>query len=268
MHMRTSYAGEGEYTMTPAGARGTAILLCLLLACTMQAAQAAQAAGEAVPKVEVDSIRNPDMRSYRSVWAGLDAFDEHHALAPAAPLRFRILRADGTPARGADGLVLRLAGDDSSVPVTVGADGLLAIERNKAAYDADATFILNQKKGRFSAVAEIRTPGLPENVRRLGDLRLECRVMVAIARDGLNFVTRAAVNTLMLGSDWCGKKDMNLSFPVERTLDSARLSHGGRSITLDLHGKSYMAPLGNRAWPDDALIELSYAAEDPAQAQR
>jgi hypothetical protein len=83
--------------------------------------------------------------------------------------------------------------------------------------------------------------------------------MVAIAKDGLNFVTRAAINTLMLGSDWCGKKDMNLSFPVERALDSARLSHGGRSIALTLHGKSYMAPVGNRNWPDDALVELTYA---------
>jgi hypothetical protein len=236
----------------------TALSLCLTLVCAMPAAHAA---GTDVPKVEVDSIRNPDMRSYRSVWAGLDAFDEHHALAPAAPLRFRILRADGTPATAADGLALRLASDDASRPVTVGGDGLLSIERDKAAYDADAAFILNQKKGRFSAVAEIRTPDLPENVRRLGDLRLECRVMVAIAKDGLNFVTRAAINTLMLGSDWCGKKDMNLSFPVERALDSARLSHGGRSITLTLHGQSYMAPVGNRNWPDDALVELTYAAE-------
>jgi hypothetical protein len=63
----------------------------------------------------------------------------------------------------------------------------------------------------------------------------------------------------MLGSDWCGKKDMNHSFPVERALDSARLSHGGRSIALTLHGKSYMAPVGNRNWPDDALVELTYA---------
>jgi len=148
----------------------------------------------------------------------------------------------------------------ASRPVSVGADGLLVIGRGRAAYDADASFILNQKKGRFSAIAEARTPGLPENVRRLGDLRLECRVMVAIAKDGLNFVTRAAINTPMLGSDWCGKKDMKLSYPVEHVLDSARLSHGGRSVTLDLHGKSYMAPVGNRDWPDDALVALSYAA--------
>jgi hypothetical protein len=251
--------------MTRTNSSTKTLFLCLALACGIPAAHAAD---NDVPKVEVDSIRNPDMRAYRSVWAGLDAFDEHHALAPAAPLRFRILRADGIPATAADGLALRLANDDASRPVAVGADGLLAIGRDREAYDADATFILNQKKGRFSAVAEIRTPGLPENVRRLGDLRLECRVMVAIAKDGLNFVTRAAVNALMLGSDWCGKKDMKLGFPVERALDSARLSHGGRSITLDLHGKSYMAPIGSLAWPDDALIELTYAEEvaaSPAQ---
>jgi hypothetical protein len=244
--------------------RSAGLILGLALACGMPAAHAAE---QAVPKVEVDSIRNPDMRSYRSVWAGLDAFDEHRGLAPAAPLRFRILRGDGSPAGAADGLALRLASDEGSTPITIGADGLLTIERDKAAYDADASFILNQKAGRFRALAEIRTPGLPENVRRLGDLRLECRVMVAIAKDGLSFVTRAAVNTLMLGSDWCGKKDMNLGFPVGRVLDSAKLSHGGRSINLDLHGKSYMAPIGNRDWPDNALIELSYAEEAAAPAK-
>jgi hypothetical protein len=246
--------------MKQARAYRGALFLCVLLACGTSAARAAE---EPVPKVEVDSIRNPDMRSYRSVWAGLDAFDEYHALAPAAPLRFRILRADGRPAGAADGLALRLASDDGSTPVTVGADGLLIIGRDKAAYDADAAFILNQKKGRFGARAEIRTPGLPENVRRLGDLRLECRVMVAIAKDGLSFLEKAAINTLMLGSDWCGKKDMNLSFPVERPLDGARLSHGGRAVELDLHGDAFMAPVGNRNWPDDALIELRYAATAP-----
>ena len=236
-----------------------ALLLLAVLAGAGAFGPAAAAAAEDTPSVSVNGIRNPEMRSYRSVWAGLDAFDEHRALAPAAPLRFRILRADGSPATSADSLVLRLASDEASVPVPIGADGLLAIERNRAAHDADATFILNQKNGVFNARPEIRTPGLPADVRRLGDLRLECRVMVAIAKERMSFVAKAALNTLMLGGDWCGKKDMNLAYPAPPGLEGARIGHGGRALELTLHGQDFMAPIGDRSWPDDALITLKFA---------
>jgi hypothetical protein len=232
-----------------------ALFLCLALA---GGAQAAEESAAAPKSVEVNSIRNPEMRSYRSIWAGFEAFDEHHGMAPAAPLRFQLLGPDGKPA-ATEGLALRLASDESSVPVAIGAGGMLDIARSRAAYDADAYFILNQKSGRFTARPEIRTPGLADNVRRLGDLRLECRVGVAIVKEQIPLLARAAINTLMLSSDWCGKKDMNASFPGERGLEGAVISHGGRSSELELHGDAYMAPLGNPAWPDDALITLKYA---------
>jgi hypothetical protein len=242
--------------------RSSALALCLALAGSVHGADAPAGAG-AAPTVEVNSIRNPEMRSYRNVWAGLDAFDDYRALAPGAPLRFRLLRPDGRPAGTADGLLLRLASDEGSQPVTIGADGMLEIARNRAAYDADASLILNKKSGRFSARPEIRTPGLAANVRRLGDLRLECRVSVAIAKDQMSFLTKVALNTLMRGSDWCGKEDMNVAFSADGDLDGATIRHGERSAELVLHDESFMAPLGNPAWPDDALITLKYAAPAP-----
>jgi hypothetical protein len=233
-----------------------ALFLCLALA---GSAHAADEPSPAPQSVNVNSIKDPEMRSYRSIWAGLNTFDERHALAPSAPLRFRMIRPDGKAANAADGLVLRLASDDSSVPVPIGADGVVDIGRSQAAYDADATFILNQKSGRFSARPDIRTPGLPENVRRLGDLRLECRVSVAIVKEQIPFLAKAAINTLMLGSDWCGKKDMHVAFATEREIEDATISHGGRSLALELHGEAFMAPIGNQGWPDDALIVLKFA---------
>ena len=234
------------------------LLLAALAGSAGFAASARAADDDKAATVNVNAIRNPEMRSYRSIWAGFNAFDEHHALAPTAALRFRLIRPDGEPAGAEDGLVLRLASDEGSVPVPIGADGTLEIARSQAAYDADATFILNRKRGQFGARPDIRTPGLPENVRRLGDLRLECRVSVAIVKEQMSFVTRAAINTLMLGSDWCGKKDMNLAYPAERALGGATIRHGARSEELVLHGQAYMAPIGNPGWPDDALIELRY----------
>lgn len=84
--------------------------LFLLAALAGGLSGAATAASDEPPSVNVNSLKNPEMHAYRSVWAGLDAFEAHHALAPSAPLKFRILRPDGSPVSTADGLALRLAG--------------------------------------------------------------------------------------------------------------------------------------------------------------
>jgi hypothetical protein len=219
----------------------------------------ANAAGDTPPSVNVNSIKDPEMRSYRSIWAGIEAFDENHALAPGASLRFQMTHADGGPANASDGLLLRLAGDDSSKPVAIDAGGRFTVERDRAAYDADASFILNKKSGLYTARPDIRSPGLPENVRRLGDLRLECRVLVAIIKEQLPFLAKAAINTMFMTGDWCGKKDVNFSFVADREVTGVTMRAGGRSQELQLEGWRYMVPVGSGNWPDDALIELQYA---------
>jgi hypothetical protein len=113
--------------------------------CALLAALPAAHADEPVPSVQVKGITDPEMRSYRHVAAGLDAFDAHRALAPHALLRFRMRHKNGAPATAADGLQLRLANDDGSFQehVPIDGEGLLTVARNPAAYDAVATFILN-----------------------------------------------------------------------------------------------------------------------------
>ena len=113
-------------------------------------------------------------------------------------LRFRMRHADGGPANADDGLRLRLASDDGTFQenVPIDAAGLLTVQRSQAAYDADATFILNRKNGLYTGHPEVRTAGLPDNVRRLGDLRLECRVTIAIVKEQMPFMARAAINAV------------------------------------------------------------------------
>jgi hypothetical protein len=235
-------------------------ILCVALA---GGAQAADAPPAAPPSVKVNAIKDPEMRSYRSIWAGIEAFDEYHALAPGASLRFQMTHADGGPANAADGLQLRLASNDGSAPVRIDADGRFTVARDRGAYEADATYILNKKNGLYTARPDIRTPGLPDNVRRLGDLRLECRVLVAIIKEQLPFLAKAAINSLFLTSDWCGKKDVNFSFVADREVAGAWMRSGGRTQELQAEGWRYMAPVGSKDWPDDALIELRYAAPAP-----
>lgn len=238
---------------------------CVLLACVLGAGAlpAARADEAPAPTVRVAAIKDPEMRSYRSIAAGLDAFDAHHALAPKAGLRFRLLHSAGGYAGPADGVTLRLALDDASTSIPLDADGGFVIARNQAAWDADASFILNQRQGAYSAWPEVRTPGLPDNVRRLGDLRLECQVTVAIVKQQLSFLARAAVNTLMAGSDWCGKRDVTFGFRSGARLAGATLRDGERVQSLNVQVWSYGVPVGDPGWPDDALVELRYAPEAP-----
>jgi hypothetical protein len=236
------------------------VMLCALLACTLPAAHA----DEPVPSVQVKGIADPEMRSYRSVTAGLDAFDAHRALAPHATLRFRMRHAGGAPANAGDGLRLRLASDDGSFQenVPIDAVGLLTVARNQAAYDADATFILNQKNGLYTGHPEVRTAGLPDDIRRLGDLRLECRVTIAIVKDQMPFLAKAAINTLLLTSDWCGKKGFHFDVPAPRAGVRAVLRDGERSRPLETHGWKVTVPIGDTGWPDDALVQIDEGAPE------
>lgn len=242
-------------------------IFATLLACAAAGADAQ----ETTPSVEVQGVKNPDMRSYRAVVAGLDAFDKHHALAPAVPeLRFRLAprsgsEAENASAAAADPLYLRIVGNGEPIPIPVAADGTFSVPRVESAIDDDADLILNRKKGVLKGRPEVRTPGLPDNVRRLGDLRLECQVMVAVAKKEVGLMLTLLVNTLAMTTNWCDitvdKKKVSFSFASLRMLDGAQIVDGERRVTLETHDFSFMAPIADASWSHDARIELRYAPE-------
>ncbi|MCE3263245.1 MAG: hypothetical protein K0R43_2324 [Pseudoduganella sp.] len=244
-------------------------VLAIALAC----AAAGAGAQDTTPSVEVQGVKNPDMRSYRAVVAGLDAFEKHHALAPAVPeLRFRLAPRAGNdqPAsEDAEPLYLRIVGNGDPIPVPVAADGTFTVPRVEAAIDDNADLILNRKKGVLKGRPEVRTPGLPENVRRLGDLRLECQVMVAIGKEEIGLMLTLFVNTVAMTSNWCdmsfGKKKVNFSFASLRALDGADIVDGDRRAPLETGDFSFQAPIAEAQWSNEARIELRFAPELTAE---
>ncbi|WP_342118809.1 hypothetical protein [Pseudoduganella sp. OTU4001] len=244
-------------------------VFAILLACAAVGA----GAQEATPSVEVQGVKNPDMRSYRAVVAGLDAFEKHHALAPAVPeLRFRLAPRSGTEQAAQDAaepLYLRIVGNGDPIPVPVAPDGTFSVPRVESAYDDDADLILNRKKGVLKGRPEVRTPGLPENVRRLGDLRLECQVMVAIGKKEIGLMFTLLVNTIAMTTDWCdmsfNKKKVNFSFASLRALDGAEIVDGERRMPLEVTDYSFQPPVAEPEWSNDARIELRYAPELTAE---
>jgi hypothetical protein len=235
-------------------ARPCSLLLAGILISTTALAQ------EPPNSVEVKGMKNPEMRSYRAVAAGLDAFDKHHALAPQVDqLRFRLAPTARNRGASVEGISMHIVGKGDPIEVPIGADGLYTIARDEAARKDNADLILNRKKDLFEGRVEVRTPGLAPNVRRLGDIRLECLTTVAIIKEELPFLAVAAINSLLLTRDWCNKPDFHWGVTTARRVNGAALVLGERRKAIEAYDHHLGGPTGERSWPDDALIEIDYA---------
>lgn len=237
-----------------------------------QPAAVAREGDEKSGEVVVSGTRNPELKPYRVMSAGLDAFDEHRRLAPDAALRFRLSKRADLNGQKSDwhGVSLRLAGSETSTPVPISSDGTFLLPRSKDAYDDEADFILNQKKSSIRFAPEVRTPGIAGNARRLGDLRLECQVLVAIGKKEVNFAIRAAINAYAMGGDWCSvvRKNFSIDFTLPDWPLSTTLAYGGKREPLRVTGYHFRAPIQNKALPDDALIEFEFWSDASAERKR
>lgn len=216
--------------------------------------------------VEIKGVRNPELKTYRVMLAGLDAFEENHAFAPNAPeVRFR-LRSRADKDTNLDDLAIRLSGNTVSLPLPLDANNSFALPRNEQAESEDAEIVANKPKGGIRWQPDVRTPGVPDGMRRLGDLRLECRVLIATAKKEIGFMLTAFINSVLLTTDWCGDEKIQLATPVPNKIASATVLHDGQRIALKLtnRGKGYIPPLADKTYPDDTLIEVVPAGEPAA----
>jgi len=213
--------------------------------------------------VQINSIRSPELKPYRVMLAGLDAFDEYHALAPNThELRFKLRLRSGAPTDATmDHLALRIAGNETSVPVALDADGRFTLPRIAALADDNADLLLNQKKGNYRWDADVRSDGLPDNMRRLGDFRLECEVTVAIVKEEIPLWVRSLVASWLLTTHWCASDKLNWQAHSPRRVRQATLVSGTQRISLATGDKgiTYTVPTSDPHYPDDTLIELEYA---------
>lgn len=232
--------------------------------------------------VTVSALRDPVDKSYRKMVEGMALFDEQHALAPAASLRFRLWpRTRDTEMRG---VTLSVVGDSFERPVRVAADRTFAVEVERRALEEDASVRPNRRAGTLTWRAEVRTPGLPPDARRLGDLRLECRVgMKAGLVSRYPSLFDRAMDFLLGIDHFCEDKEPPYLFFADRPVFAVRLVDGERRQTLSvaelyaglsqdrapgrllsycdcsaLLDRAYFAPLGDTSWPDDTLVQLEY----------
>lgn len=208
-------------------------------------------------KVEVSSIKDPELLPYRRMLRGLDAWEQKRALAPQADLRFELWTGDGKPA-ATEGLQLRIAGDTVDIALPLDADGTFVLPRSQAAFDDRADLVSNRKKGEIRWRPRVRTPGVPENARRLGDLRLECEVGVAVRKEDIPLLYRAGAAA---AGGLCRVPMVAYPYRAPRRLASATVVSGAHKAALPLYlgGAAYMAPLRDKSWDDDALVVYEFA---------
>jgi hypothetical protein len=202
-------------------------------------------------------------------------------LAPEARLRFKVLPRK--PDAKMEGVELEISADSVGIPLPVEKNGTFTLEQDETALKENAQVIPNRRAGTLTWRADVRTPGLPEDTRRLGDLRLECEVGMKaelISEYPPSFF--GWLDELFpQGPRYCHREAPRYLFFAERPLWSVTLVDGDRRQVLSvdrlyagatanaewkkklpycdceaLVDRAYFVPLGDASWPDDTLVLL------------
>lgn len=238
----------------------------------------------ALPSVTVaaKANRDPVEKSYRKMIRGMDLFEKMRvSTAPNATLRFKLLpRRKETDMNN---IVVEVLGDTVSFPVSVTAQHTFALPRDAKAYGENAVVQPNRKAQTMTWRTEVRTPGLPPNTRRLGDMRLECEIGMeaGLVSNDRSIVGRIASAIADIG--YCTRGDTRYLFFAERPIFSVTLTDGARRETLPvdrlyaaasidktlkedlpycdcevLLDRTYFLPLGDKTWSDDTLLGFEF----------
>ena len=224
---------------------------------------------------------DPVEKSYRRMVRGMDLFERRRALSPQGELRFKLLPRK--PGVSLDRLELLVLGKTVETPIPVAPDRTFVLQRDPRAFDENALVTPDRKALTMTWRADIRTPGLPANTRRLGDLRLECEVGMeaGVVSNARTFVGQIA-NWMTDSPAYCRGNQLYLFF-AERPLFNVTLVAGARRESLAINrlyaaasddanlaadlpycdcevmlDRTYFMPLEDASWPDETLVQFDY----------
>ncbi len=259
----------------------------LAAACLTATAQAQAAPALSSVTIAAKANRDPVEKSYRKMLRGMDLFDAQRSVSPNGTLRFKLLPRK--PDTDMNSIEMEVIGSTVAFEVPVSKDGTFTLERNPKALDENAQVIPNRKAQSMTWRSDIRTPGLPPDTRRLGDLRLECRVgmeagLISNSSNIIGRLTQAVLDT----PAYCDRKAPLYLFFADRPLFSVALRSGNRREVLSIDklyanasddpglksdlpycdcevlvDRTYVLPLGDKSWPDDTLVEFEYMDDAP-----
>ena len=265
--------------------RSALIILALLFSAAHAATpSAAAASAPAEQQVEV-TAQLPgarDEKTLSQLLSARDAFERHHALAPEATLAFRLYARLDPKDLARLRLFLVDGRQRTEVPLDDHQRFALAPDWARAAADRGVLLQTNLPDGAVAWKVDVRTPGIADDRRRLGDLRLECEADTF--HGNLQRGLRTPVSAILDASDeLCRLDDAEVWF-AERPIFGVTLVDGTRRRTLPygyLHGstgtmalaplfdwpyalrdRAYFLPLEDSSWPDDTTVVFD-AMDDP-----
>ena len=267
--------------------RGCCVAVAAAAGVSAQAQEKSAPAPALAPvTVSASANRDPAEKSYRSIIKGIDLFERERSLSPNGALRFKLLaRKRDTDMKNIE---IEVIGTNTAFTVPVADNQTFSLPRDPQALNEDAQVVPNRKAQTMTWRADIRTPGLPPNVRRLGDLRLECRVGMASGLVSNSGTLAGRLASALLDTPaYCNKKVPLYLFFADRAVFSVTLVSGARREVLPvsqlyaaasddpklgndlaecdcevLVDRTYFLPLGDATWADDTRIEFEYMVDD------
>ncbi|MET0320402.1 MAG: hypothetical protein ABW069_06755 [Duganella sp.] len=211
--------------------------------------------------------------SYVSLEAGVDMFERRSPqVAPGAVMRYKMPKGmlppkdkDGKP----EDTTAAIAVKGWSVPLPLAPDLSFVLPPNPKA-KADGAYIVVSRRfpsGMYQHPdVDVRTPDLPRNVLRLGDLRLACEIQVRILKKDM-LRARLLLDAMSLfGKSPC-ESDTGKIFDAPAVHNSIIFTAGKRRQVKTVAGTEleFNAPLGDSGWPDDTLIAFELDGEPAPQ---
>ena len=214
---------------------------------------------EAANTVNVAAYKNPDRRSYKVFIRGMEAAEKLKDLAPTAIIHFQLTTKEKSEP-STQKIGLRFVAENVDIPIALTDDGLFVLDKILEKDANNAELIVNAKPSTTNFWPSVRTPELPINERRLGDLRLECEMEWAMFKEDGPFIIKA---TFTLGGGLCHSSKISVSSSEVRKLKAAWLVEADRKLPLSLSasGKNYYPPLYDQSWGHNTRIVFEYEDE-------
>ncbi|MBC3872681.1 hypothetical protein [Undibacterium flavidum] len=213
-------------------------------------------------RVEISSYKGPELRSYAQMLKGLIAYREQHQLAPDSELYFILIPKSKNVA--VQGLTMRLASDETSVNIPIDAGGKFQLPLIELKKDDEYDLILNKPKGQFYIKPYVKSANLPDDAKRLGDLRLECQVRWAIEKQDVSVVFNTYVKLLASGNP-CTSRTVAVHFFAPSDAKFVTLDTAKSTFSYEIRpDKQYTLPIWDTALSDEGLVKYLRSAAEPA----
>jgi hypothetical protein len=211
--------------------------------------------------VEVTGLRAVPWKSYRAMLVAETTYREYKdELAPQAQFLFAVLPPPGQQFAKNFALRVRMS-DGREVPIRFERENMFKLPALPVP-DPDAELVSNFKGGRLRIGMHLRTPNVPPESLRLGDLRLACRIEVGLERDEQSLLARLILPDRCTSRLRASKHSSIGQLPTS----GAILRQADREMALPavIEGNKvamYKVPLHDTAWSNDALVIFDY--KDP-----